>query len=337
MRNRKSGFFYLAFCLCSVFLTACAREAFNVDVRGEIYGTYYHIKYCHTEDITRELSHEMKRVDASLSLFNPSSVLSRINRGESDDTDTLFRRVFRQAQKVYWETDGAYDITIAPLVNAWGFGPGEERLPDSARIDSLRRLVGMSKAQLQEEKLVCRISGMQWDAGSIAKGLGVDLVAECLERHGVQSYMVEIGGEVRVKGMNDRRKPWRIGIDRPEDDPAAQSRELQMILKMTEGALATSGNYRNFYLHEGRKYAHTIHPLTGYPVQTDILSASVYASSCMAADAYATAFMVTGAERAKRLIEKNPGLEGCLIYEENGSLKTWISEGLKAKVVSPDE
>ncbi len=110
-----------------------------------------------------------------------------------------------------------------------------------------------------------------------------------------------------------------------------------MILKMTEGALATSGNYRNFYLHEGRKYAHTIHPLTGYPVQTDILSASVYASSCMAADAYATAFMVTGAERAKRLIEKNPGLEGCLIYEENGSLKTWISEGLKAKVVSPDE
>lgn len=339
MRNRKSGLclFYRTSCFLGILLTACAGEAFNVEDQGKVFGTYYHIKYRHTEDLTRELREEMRRVDTSLSLFNPSSVLSRINREESEMTDTLFRRVFRCAEKIHRETAGAYDITVAPLVNAWGFGSGREQFPDSARIDSLRRLVGMDKVKLEGERLLKQMPGMQLDAGSIAKGLGVDLVADCLERHGVEGYMVEIGGEVRVKGVNSFRNPWRIGIDRPKDDPAAQSRELQMILELTEGALATSGNYRNFYLHGGRKYAHTIHPLTGYPVQTEVLSASVYASSCMVADAYATAFMVVGADRAKRLIEGNPDLEGCLIYEENGRLTTWISEGLKAKVVSPAE
>ena len=175
---------------------------------------------------------------------------------------------------------------------------------------------------------------MKLDARSIAKGLGVDLVAEYLEEKGVADYMVEIGGEVRVKGQSGKGRPWRIGIDRPEDDATGERRQLQMVAELASGALATSGNYRNFYLHEGKKYAHTINPRTGFPVQTEILSASVCAPSCMEADAYATGCRVGGLEKAKEIICRQPNLEGCLIYEVDGKINVWISDGLKRLLVS---
>ena len=181
------------------------------------------------------------------------------------------------AQKVNRATDGGYDITIAPLVDAWGFGSEKEVFPDSARIDSLVALVGMEKLSVKEGKILKQIPGMKLDASSIAKGLGVDLVAEYFDRKGIKNYMVEIGGEVRVKGQSDKKRAWWIGIDQPEDDVTAQQRELQLVVALASGALATSGNYRNFYIHEGKKYAHTINPKTGFPVQTEILGASVYA------------------------------------------------------------
>jgi len=171
------------------------------------------------------------------------------------------------------------------------------------------------------------------DASSIAKGLGVDLVAEYFERKGLNDYMVEIGGEVRAKGQSSKKRPWRIGIDRPEEDVTARNRRLQMIAGLSQGALATSGNYRNFYVHDGKKYAHTINPKTGYPVQTEVLSASVYAPTCMEADAYATAFMVLGLQKARQIVLADPELEGAFIYLEEGKMKNWISPGFEKLIV----
>ena len=332
--------FNIAAILLTVLLSfsACQERVVYQRAEGQVYGTVYHITYRSPEDLHPGIRAAMQRVDTSLSMFNPSSVISRINRNESCRTDSLFRQVFRLAQQVNRESGGVYDITVAPLVNAWGFGIQKGAFPDSARIDSLRRLVGMEKITLRGDSLVKQMPGVQLDASSIAKGLGVDLVAAYLESRGVTDYMVEIGGEIRLRGQSAQQRPWRIGIERPVDDSLAQSRDLQMVLALDSGALATSGNYRNFYIRDGKKYSHTIHPRTGYPVQSDVLSASVYSAvSCMKADAYATAFMGMGFEAAKTLIDADPEMEGCLIYEDAGTLKVWISEGLKAKVLRQEE
>ena len=316
--------FNIAAILLTVLLSfsACQERVVYQRAEGQVYGTVYHITYRSPEDLHSGIRAAMQRVDTSLSMFNPSSVISRINRNESCRTDSLFRQVFRLAQQVNRESGGVYDITVAPLVNAWGFGIQKGAFPDSASIDSLRRLVGMEKITLRGDSLVKQMPGVQLDASSIA----------------VTDYMVEIGGEIRLRGQSAQQRPWRIGIERPVDDSLAQSRDLQMVLALDSGALATSGNYRNFYIRDGKKYSHTIHPRTGYPVQSDVLSASVYSAvSCMKADAYATAFMGIGFEAAKTLIDADPEMEGCLIYEDAGTLKVWISEGLKAKVLRQEE
>lgn len=312
---------------------ACQESKEYRYAEGAVYGTYYHISYQYPLDLQVQLREEMERVNASLSMFNAQSVISRLNRSETDTTDVLFRRMFEAAVKVNRETAGAFDITVAPLVNAWGFGFKHDTFPAPEKIDSLRQWIGMEKLNLQEGRLYKQTKEVEMDASSIAKGLGVDLVAEFLESKGIADYMVEIGGEVRVKGRSSKNRPWRIGIDKPVDDPQVTDRQLQMVVELDSGAMATSGNYRNFYIREGKKYAHTIDPRTGYPVQRDILGASVYASDCMKADAYATAFMVLGLEDARRIIEENPHLEGCLIYEREGEIKTWISDGLQKKIV----
>lgn len=327
--------YYLWVCiLVGMIMTGCAQKVKYQYTEGKVYGTFYHISYESPRDLQQEIRQEMEMVNASLSMFNPNSVIARINRNETDSTDILFRKMFQMARKVNQATDGGYDITVAPLVNAWGFGTQREAFPDSARIDSLLQLVGMDKLTLENDRLVKQVEGIQLDASSIAKGLGLDVVAEYLESQGIRNYMVEIGGEVRVKGLSDKGRPWRIGIDRPQDDVTAQSRQLQMIVGLTSGALATSGNYRNFYIHEGKKYAHTINPKTGFPVQTEVVGASVFAPTCMEADAYATGFMVVGLEKAKKVITESPELEACLIYQENGQVKVWVSDGLKKIIVS---
>ena len=320
-----------------LLLSACKTEFKYQYTEGKIYGTTYHISYASSKDLQESIRKEIESVNSSLSMFNPKSIIAKINCNESDSTDLLFRKMFEIAEQVYKDTEGGYDITVAPLVNAWGFGTDKKTFPDSLRIDSLLLAVGMDKLGLVDSRLVKNIPHMKLDASSIAKGLGVDLVAELFDREGVEDYMVEIGGEVRVKGDSHKKRPWRIGIDRPKDDILVQSRSLEMILSLNSGALATSGNYRNFYMHEGKKYAHTISPKTGYPVQTEIVSASVYAPTCMEADAYATGFMVIGLEKSKQIIEHDLELEGCLIYTENGVLKVWKSDGLKDMVISENK
>ena len=301
---------------------------------GTVYGTTYHISYKSDKYYAAEIRREMERVNESLSMFNKKSTIARLNRGETDRTDSLFVRLFAKAAEIHAETGGAFDITVAPLVNAWGFGYKNERLPSAEKVDSLLRYVGMEKLKIEDGRLVKAVEGIQMDASSIAKGLGVDLVAEFLEGQGVRDYMVEIGGEVRVKGQSNKSRPWHIGIDKPIDDEAASRRELQFVLEMGEGALATSGNYRRFYVVDGKKYSHTINPKTGFPVQQDILGASVYAPTCMEADAYATAFMVLGMEKAKEIVEANPSVEACFIYQnEQGEREVWVSEKLKTLIL----
>ena len=324
----------LGIIVCVLILgVGCQRKIYQF-TEGSVYGTTYHVSYRSATDYSAEIRQEMERVNQSLSMFNKKSVIARLNRGETDQVDSLFVRMFTKAGEVYEVTGGAFDITVAPLVNAWGFGFKNEKLPSSEKVDSLLQYVGMDKVKIEGEKLVKAVEGIQMDASSIAKGLGVDLVADFFESKEIYDYMVEIGGEVRVKGQSDKSRPWHIGIDKPIDDETASRRELQFVLEMGEGALATSGNYRRFYVVDGKKYSHTINPKTGYPVQQDILGASVYAPTCMEADAYATAFMVLGTERAKEIVEANPRVEACFIYQnEQGEREVWVSEKMKTLIL----
>lgn len=313
-------------------VVGCQRDVYRF-TEGGVYGTTYHVSYRSDTDYDAEIRQEMERVNQSLSMFNKNSVISKWNRGESDQVDSLFIAMYTKAKEVNQVTGGAFDITVAPLVNVWGFGFKNEKLPSAEKVDSLLRYVGMDKVQLDGDRVIKQVEGIQMDASSIAKGQGVDLVAEFFDRNGVHDYMIEIGGEVRVRGESNKQRPWHIGIDKPIDDATAANRELQLVLALREGALATSGNYRRFYVVDGKKYSHTINPKTGYPVQQDILGASVYAPTCMEADAYATAFMVLGTKEAKRIVEENSHIDACFIYQnEQGEREVWISDRLKTLI-----
>ena len=296
---------------------------------GSIFGTFYHIKYVYSEDLQPAILARLHEVDASLSAFNKNSVLARINRNEDVTVDSLFADVFRLSMQVSRETDGAFDITIAPLVNAWGFGPQGKKELTEQEVDSLLQIVGYEKVKLTDGKVVKADRRMQLDCNAVAKGYGVDRVAALLDSHGIKDYMVEIGGEIVAKGQNPDGRPWRIGISKPEENPNAPGCN-QIILRVNNTALATSGNYRNYYYKNGRKYTHTVNPKTGLPFQHTLLSASVMAPDCATADAYATAFMVMGMEKARAVLEKHPELQAYFIYSaDNGQTATWHTPGLK--------
>lgn len=301
---------------------------------GTIFGTLYHAKYLYDKDLKAELEAELQQVDASLSMFNPQSTVSRINRGETDETDEMLNEVLGLSFTINRVTDGAFDPTVAPLVNAWGFGFKSGQLPDSAQVDSLRALVGLSGIHLQENKLTKDNPLSILDFSAIAKGYGVDQAAQVLRGHGIRNFMVEIGGEVVTEGFNEKGTPWHIGINRPDDDSTSTNTELQDIIAISGKAIATSGNYRNYYISDGRKIAHTINPKTGYPAQQDILSSTVLAPSCAEADAFATAFMVMGMEQAKQVLGRHPQLQAYFIYsDKQGQYCTWCTEGFANLIV----
>ena len=292
---------------------------------GAVFGTFYHLTYQAKESLKDSIEAQLARVDASLSMFNPKSVISRINQNEDVEADSLFRRVFLLSQLVSEATDGAFDITVAPLVNAWGFGFKHDALPDSAQVDSLRALVGWERVTLTADGHVQKDDPrMVLDCSAVAKGFGVDIVADYLRACGVVNFMVEIGGEVIVSGTNPKGDTWRVGVNKPVEDNTSTNHELQTVLPLTDCAMATSGNYRNFYVAGGRKVAHTIDPHTGYPVQHSLLSATVLAPTCAEADAFATSFMVLGLEKAKEVLAAHSELQVYLIYaDQNGDLQTF--------------
>ncbi len=301
---------------------------------GKAFGTFYHITYQSDSTMHSSILAELKKVDDALSMFNNESVISKINRNESFLTNDMFDEVFLLAQKVAADTDGAFDITVAPLVNAWGFGFKTDALPNAHSVDSLLQLVDYRNVSLTKGRIAKKLPGIMLDCSAIAKGYGCDIVARLLERKGVRNYMVEIGGEVVAHGISEKRVPWKIGVTKPTDDSLNVEKELQTVLNVKNMAMATSGNYRNFYYRGGRKYAHTIDPHTGYPVQHNLLSATVLAKTCAEADAYATSFMVMGMEKAKALLERHSELMAYLIYiDAKGMLQVWFSPTLKDKIV----
>ena len=299
---------------------------------GFVFGTVYNITYESDKDLQKEIEAELQKVDNSLSPFNPTSVISKINRNENVEVDDMFAEVFNLAEKISAETDGAFDITVAPMVNAWGFGFKTGNMPDSRQLDSLRAIVGFHKVALENGRVVKKNRRTMLDCSAIAKGYGCDVVARFLQGKGIKNYMVEIGGEIVTCGVNDQRMPWKIGVTKPTDDSLSVNEELQTVLNVTNKAMATSGNYRNFYYKNGKKYAHTIDPKTGCPVQHNILSATVLADDCATADAYATSFMVLGLDKAKKVLEKHPELMAYFIYsDKNGKNAVWFSPSMKGK------
>lgn len=315
MKTKKS-FLWLAFLILATIWILARRNQktdFNT-ASGFVFGTVYKITYQCKDDLKPEIEAELKRFDQSLSPFNDSSVISRVNRNEELVTDSFFQTCFNRSMEISRETEGAFDITVAPLANAWGFGFKKGTFPDSLMIDSLLQFTGYEKVKLENGKVIKQDPRTMLSCSAVAKGYSVDVVAHLLDRKGIKNYMVDIGGEVVVKGKNATGDLWRIGINKPYDDSLAVKQDIQTILNLTDVGMATSGNYRNYYYKDGKKYAHTIDPRTGYPVQHSILSSTVVAEDCMTADALATSFMVMGLEEAEKFCKANPMIDAYFIY-----------------------
>ena len=306
---------------------------------GMVFGTVYHISYQSESNLKAEIEQCLHAVDSALSTFNEKSIISRVNRNEPATLNPMFVEVFKLARQVSDDTAGAFDITVAPLVNAWGFGFKQGAMPTARQVDSLRRFVGYKKVALTAGPAVRKADPrVMLDCSAIAKGYGTDRVAQLLREKGIENFMVEIGGEVVTKGVSPKRLPWKIGVTKPVDDSLATAEEIQTVLNVTNKAMATSGNYRNFYYRNGRKYAHTIDPATGYPVQHALLSATVLANSCAKADAYATAFMVMGLDRSRQLLERHDDLMAYLIYtDQKGELAVWHTPSLDNKIIEEEK
>lgn len=334
----------LAFLLLLSFaLFSCGenqKEALH-KFNGPTMGTTYQVVYAGDEvkEIQAGVDSVLEVVNASLSTYIPSSTISKVNQSATGaPMDAMMRINFLKSAEVWLKTDGAFDPTVGPLVNAWGFGFKKMAgKVDSALIDSLMALVGWEKLRISGDSLLKSLPGVTVDFSALAKGYGVDEVGRYLESRGIANYIVEIGGELRAAGKKAKGFSWMAGIEKPVDDQTGNSKVLAYTLPLNDRSMATSGDYRNFYIENGRKYAHTIHPKTGYPAASNLLSASIIASDCMTADAFATACMVMGFEAAKSLIEKEEGLEAVLIYSDaSGALKQYVSPGLQKWVIKAD-
>lgn len=304
-----------------------------VTIAGFAQGTSYHITYESKKgnDFHAMIDSILLNIDMSLSIYQPNSVISKFNRNEPNTkADKAFMDVFNKSLEVNRATDGAFDITVGPIVNALGFGSTDTLVVDSTMIDSLLQYVGMNKVRLQEDLLVKDDSHILLDANAIAQGYSVDEVARFLEKKKVRNYLVEIGGEVRAKGKNPANQDWNIGIDKPIEGNNQPGANLQVIIKLRNRSLATSGNYRKFYEKNGTKYVHTVNPKTGYPAISKLLSATVVAKDCITADAYATALMVFGLEKSIDFLNKNTFLDAYLIFaDHDGQFQVYVTPTLK--------
>ena len=322
--------FLLAFNACT---NSPAKYIYN---KGMIYGTSYSIKYesPNGKDFQEEITQKFHEYTLVFSTYEKESIISKINDNLPIELTDEFIICFNKSMEVSEITNGAFDITAGALVNAWGFGPERKKQMTQEKVDSLLLITGYHKVKLQDGKIIKEDPDIKIDMSAISKGYTSDLIGNFLAEKGCKSYMVEIGGEVAAKGINERGKTWSIGINKPDEEALFGSSGLQAKVKLTDHGLATSGNYRNFYVEDGKKYAHTIDPKTGYPVQHSILSSSVIANNCMTADAFATAFMVLGLEAGIEVAKKVPEIEVFFIYaDENGENKVYMSDGFKEYII----
>ncbi|MBR1877840.1 MAG: FAD:protein FMN transferase [Paludibacteraceae bacterium] len=301
---------------------------------GKVFGTYYSIRYQALTDLQDSINAALQAFDNSLSMFNPRSTLSAINTNRDTTTDAFIEQMWAEAERVYLFSGGAFDITVAPLVNLWGFGFKNRGQVTQAKIDSLLPLVGFGKVRLENHHVVKSDPRMMIDGGAVAKGQACDMIAAVLERNGSADYLVEIGGEIVSRGVNAKGDKWHIGITKPVEETAdaPQSSELQEIIAVHNICMATSGNYRNFYYEGEEKRSHTIDPRTGRPVQHPLLSATVVSSSCMRADALATACMVLGADKALEMMDSSSPDACYLIVAEGDSTVVRTSENWEERL-----
>ncbi len=316
---------------------------------GKTMGTTYNITYQGDlpQKVQQEIDQLLIQINQEVSTYIDTSFISQFNQSDGIlvlqntrnrfQTNTHFRTNFEAAQKIYDKTQGAFDPTVMPLVNYWGFGYTPKRkvtAVDSQKVSELLKTVGFDKVSIrfsEEENTVSVVKEnpkSQLDFSALAKGYGVDAIGKLLEEKKVQNYFVEIGGETLAKGQNAKGKKWRIGINTPEETASTQA--IFSVVELSNNAIATSGNYRNYHEVNGKKYGHTINPKTGFPEMNTTLSASVLAPDCMTADAYATAFMTMGYQKALELTESLPNLESYLIFaNEKGEMETVMSSGMK--------
>lgn len=319
--------------LPALFLVACRpQQPQKVMLQGSAQGTYYSITYYDTlgRQLGPQLDSLLDAFDASVSTYQPQSVISRINSNDPDvEVDEIFRKVFLCSQQISELTHGAFDVTVGPVTNAWGFGFTAAAQVDSSMIDSLLTFVGYRNVSLQGDKLVKQDPRSSINFNAIAQGYSVDVVCDWLASLGITNYLVDIGGEVRARGQKPGGMSWRVGVEKPAADKGA-ARELEAVVELHDMALATSGNYRKYYEKDGVRYSHTINPKTGYPVTHGMLSASVLASDAMTADALATSCMVIGPQQAMELIKRLPNTEAYFILNDTtGALHTWYTPGFK--------
>lgn len=327
---------YLLFLLFILALTSCKQQKVYYEESGSVFNTFYKIKYQSDELLTEQIDAELQAFNLSLNPFNPNSILARVNRNEEVEVDEWFTAVFTKSQEVSQNSNGFFDPTAAPFINLWGFGFERQGSVSQHVIDSLKMFVGFRKIRLKGNRVIKDDPRILLNFSAIAKGFACDVIAALLDRNGVDNYMVDIGGEEVVKGVNPNGKCWRVGVNKPEDDQTMMKNNVQDIFALCDPCgFATSGNYRNFYVKDGKKYAHTINPHTGYPSEQNILSATVLAKDCMTADAYATAFMAMGLEQAVQLADKIPSVEYYLIYTDSiGQTQIKMSGGMQQMLVS---
>ncbi len=341
MKKRNLGIlkllFLVALIIGSVVIVSRHSNAKYVTDEGKVFGTYYHITYSYSHSIQQEIDKRLAMVDASLSPFNKRSIITAVNQNRDVRVDSMFRYVFNLAHEVSDNTNGAFDITVAPLVNAWGFGFEKKDSVNPNQIRELLQSVGYRKVSLSQSGRVMKQNpDTKLDCSAIAKGYGCDVVAGLFDELGIENYLIEIGGEIVAKGENAKQQKWSIGINRPVDDSLMVENKVAAVLELTDCGLATSGNYRRFYYKNGKRYAHTIDPRTGYPVQHTLLSSTVIAKNCATADAYATAFMVLGIDSAKIMLANHPELEAYFIYSDSkGGYGVWMSQKLSEQMAHP--
>lgn len=329
----------LTACLLFLGCVACSDKSGEKCVLskfdGFAQGTTYHIvvKSDRSVDLGGEIDSLLRVVDRSMSLYDAESLLSRLNRNETDSVDGFIARCMDEARRIAEQTGGLYDVTVKPLTSAYGFA-GEEAV-GRPNVDSLLELVGYRKVSVENGRLVKADGRMQIDLNSIAQGATSDYIAGYIDSLGFSDYLVEVGGEIFSRGTNASGKPWVVGIDRPAEGNFTPGADLQVKIGLSGCGLATSGNYRKFYTDaSGRKIVHTVDPLTGEPVVSNLLSATVVAPTATLADAYGTALMVMGLERSKAFLETLADVEAYLVYsDEGGEFRTYATPGMEALVV----
>jgi len=297
-------------------------------VNGEAQGTTYTVKYISQEkhQLKPKLDSLLEEIDQSMSTWVPQSTISLLNNGDSIEIEQSFKEVFLLAKEIHRETGGAFDPGIGALIEAWGFDYKNPQKMDSSKVDSLLRLSALELFTLSGNTMHKRYPGAKLNFNAIAQGYAVDAMAKVLDEAGIVHYYVELGGEVLTKGKNSQAEWWRIGIDKPSGENL--ERKLSAIVSLKNSAMVTSGNYRKYLEIDGQRYSHSLNPKTGYPVKHNLLSTTILAPTAAEADAYATACMVMGLEKAKSFLEKNEQLEGVLIYDVEGELKTFATAGI---------